>query len=103
MDSKFDVFIDEDLQDIVPGYLTNRNNELIELKKLLESKDLEGVKNIGHKLAGNAGGYGFDELGVFGRTMEDAAVNSDWNIIEECIEKIEHYISNVNVVYKQAG
>ena len=75
----------EVLKSLIPDYLANRKNELQELKQLLKQGKLVEIKKIGHKLAGNAGGYGLHELGQIGAKIEESQT------IEEVQTNINHY------------
>jgi HPt (histidine-containing phosphotransfer) domain-containing protein len=96
---KFTVEIDEDLEEIVPIFLDNRNKEIILLKQHLADKAINEIQTIGHKLAGNAGSYGFDALGEVGAKLEDASKSENWETIETCINQIENYMAGVEVKF----
>lgn len=98
--SEFTIEIDEDLEDIVPGFLENRKKDLVELQKFLNNKDLSEIEKIGHKVSGSSGGYGFHDLGLIAKEMEKLAMENTIDGIGELIEKFESYITNVKVKYK---
>jgi len=80
---KWTVTVDEDLQDLIPGYLENRRKDAEELQKALARSDFEVIRVLGHKMKGSGGGYGFDEISEIGRALEDAAKQSQAGKIRE--------------------
>ncbi|MBF0588958.1 MAG: Hpt domain-containing protein [Magnetococcales bacterium] len=93
------VYPDEDLEDIVPGYLKNRHTEIPELRKALADRDFDTLRMLSHRMKGSGAGYGFDGITDIGREMELAAANNDSAGIEEQIAALENYLSRVDVVF----
>lgn len=83
---------DARMADLVPGYLSNRRKELLELKRMLETSEFEGIERIGHKLKGNALSYGFPNLGLLGSALEAAANAKDPAKSRELISEIETFL-----------
>ncbi len=98
--NKFEVTVDVDLEDIIPAFLKNRNDDIEKLKELVSLKDLKSIEVIAHKLAGNAGGYGFVELGEVGRRMESAAQSEDLQVISDEFENYKNYMLNLEIKYE---
>lgn len=99
MGTPFTVKIDKDLEELIPNFLEGRRKELAVLKKALADKDFETLKSIGHKLKGNAPGYGFELLGVHGAALEIAGRDHKLDDAKASIEKIIDYVENVRVVF----
>lgn len=95
---KFIVIIEEDLQDLFPGYLENRRKDVEELHRALERSDFEAIRVLGHKMKGSGGGYGFDEISEIGHALEDAAKQSQAGIIQDQIRRLRHYLDHVEVI-----
>lgn len=66
-----------EIRELIPGYLENRFKEHELLCQLVSDGNLNEVNKIGHKLAGNAGSYGLDELGTVGEKLEYASNLAD--------------------------
>ncbi|MBL6991316.1 MAG: Hpt domain-containing protein [Bacteriovoracaceae bacterium] len=98
-DKKFIIEIDSDIKELIPDYLENRAKEIVQLSKATSTQDFALLETIGHKLAGNAGGYGFDDLGVLGLALENAAIAHNMALIEIEVLKIKHYVENVEVKF----
>ena len=90
--------VDEDLRDLLPGYLTNRKKELVTLRQALEQGDFQVIENIGHKLRGNAESYGFTELGTWGAKLESLSKTRDFGSIPKVIDLIEAYLNEVRLL-----
>jgi HPt (histidine-containing phosphotransfer) domain-containing protein len=95
----FIIEVDNELEEIVPNFLKNREKDLIELKNLLASDDIEGIEKIGHKVAGSSGGYGFHELGKICKELELKAMDKDSAPLGGLIQQYEDYITHLEVKY----
>ena len=51
------VYIDQGLEDIVPGFLENRRRDVQTLETALQQNDLKTICVIGHRMKGDGGGY----------------------------------------------
>ncbi len=91
---------DEDLEDIIPGYLENRHKELPELRDALAKSDFDTLRVLSHRMKGSGAGYGFDGITDIGREMETAALANDAGGVGAQIDALENYLSRVEVVYQ---
>lgn len=89
--------IDPDIFEIAVQFLQNRKNEQTVFREAIAKRDVGVVQTLGHRLKGNAGGYGFDELGELGAQLEQAAKNGDWPTIESLVNKINEYVLNADI------
>jgi len=96
---KIIVQCDPDLEDLIPGYMSNRNKDIIALRTCLTVGDFEKIRTIGHSMKGSGGGYGFDTITDLGEQIEDAALASDTSEIDQAVQKLEDYVNRVKVVY----
>ncbi len=74
-------------QKYISTFIEKRND----LQAAWDNKDIAQLHGLLHKLAGSAGGYGFDNLGALSRqgmelTNEDKIV--DYKTLEKCYHKI---------------
>lgn len=93
--------IDDELQDIIPGYLENRRRDVSAVLSALERGDFELIRNIGHKMKGTGGGYGFDRITDIGRHIEEAAKIKHHEEISRQVEMLKLYLEQVKVVYQK--
>lgn len=94
------ITIDKDLEDLVPTYLETRKKELIKLRELFSQEALSEITAIAHKLAGNAGGYGFQELTDIGRRMEAAGRANEKEKVGIEIENVGNYLEQIDVKFE---
>nr|CRH06259.1 Conserved protein of unknown function. Containing Hpt domain [Candidatus Magnetococcus massalia] len=100
MTTPIPVVIDQDLEDIVPGYLENRQKDIKDLNKALEEGDFQTASVLGHRMKGSGAGYGFDEITEIGKTIELAAKASDSSAIAEGVSRLVDYLERVEISYE---
>ena len=97
------VKIDEDLFDLIPGYLKNRQQDIESLHNCLVQGDFESIRITGHSMKGSGGGYGFDEITEIGRLIEKFATEENGLAIAEVLNRLADYLANVEVVRDVGG
>lgn len=95
-----DVRVDKGLQELVPGYLTNRRTDVNNLRKAAEDNDYETIRILGHTMKGSGGGYGFDAVTEIGGQLEKAAMDHDHEECRKMITKLSEYLDFVRVTYE---
>ena len=93
------VHVDNDLADLIPGYMANRKKDIIAILDALEKKDLETIRILGHSMKGSGGGYGFETITEIGMLMEKAAKEGRYESISLQVKRLEDYLRQVEVVY----
>ena len=93
------VYVDADLEDLVPEFLEHRHADIEAIPALLAEGNLAEVQRLGHSMKGSGGGYGFDEVTRIGGQIEEAAKVNDTEAIRQLGKELETYISSVKVVY----
>ncbi|BBH52032.1 Hpt domain-containing protein [Fluviispira sanaruensis] len=100
MGKKNSLVLDKDFEEIIPEFLIKRKSDIAMIRKALEEQNFSLIESLGHKLKGTCGSYGFKELSVLGKKIEDAAkIKKEPNILKS-IEKIENYIANVDIKFE---
>ncbi len=100
-DEKIIINIDADLEELIPGFLENRDADLGTLKSDLNILEFANIKSIGHSLKGVGGGYGFERISEIGAELEQAAAQEDINIISDLLESYEDYLARIEIVYQE--
>ncbi|MCP5008279.1 MAG: Hpt domain-containing protein [Planctomycetes bacterium] len=98
------VYVDPDLEDLIPEFLEKRRKDIANITKLLateEPKSMEEIRKLGHSMKGSGGGYGFDEISRIGEAIGNAAKNSDKNEIDRLNTALSRYVSVVKVSTRQ--
>ena len=96
---KLNVSIDKELEELIPGYLNNRKNEVRQLADCLAEGNFEGIRFIAHGLKGTGSGYGFDFISELGSELENKALEVDVEKLSEYIEDLSYFLENVEVIY----
>ncbi len=96
---KIIVHVDEEIKDLIPGFLENRRKDVIALNEALAKDDHETIRILGHKLKGTGGGYGFDLITDLGQSIEEAAKEENNDEIQKRIHELTHFLENVEVIY----
>jgi len=94
------VRITRDLEDIVPIFLANRRKDLQTLRDALAAQDFMTIHTLGHRMKGDGGGYGFDQISMIGAVMELAAKRQDHQALELHIAELEDFLKRIEVVYQ---
>jgi len=94
------VQVDPDIADLVPGFLENRQRDVVKATEALEQNDFSALVLLGHTMKGAGAGYGFDEISVIGGSMETAAKLADGPTVRLTIERLKRYLACVEVRYE---
>ncbi len=94
------VKVDIDLEDLVPGYLENRREDIDSILGDLEKADFESVRITGHSMKGSGGGYGFDRISDIGKIIEISAKEKNAEEIKKQVQELASYLDRVEVVYE---
>jgi HPt (histidine-containing phosphotransfer) domain-containing protein len=95
------LYIDQALEEIIPGFLENRRREVQTLETELQENNLAQIQIIGHRLKGDGGGYGFDAISTIGAALEQAAAREDRGEIRRHIAELIDFLARVTVVYRR--
>ncbi|SPP63058.1 Hpt domain-containing protein [Nitrospira lenta] len=94
------VYIDPDLEDIIPTFLANRQKDLQTLRTAIAAKDFETIGILGHRMRGDGGGYGFNAISDIGGIMELAAGRRDEPAIRRQTTALEDFLARVHIIYR---
>lgn len=94
---KIVITIDPDLMDLIPGFLSNRRNEVESMRAAVMHNDLAEVLRISHIVKGVSGGYGFFEMGQIGAAIHTAAQAADSQAAATAIEALAAHLAAIEV------
>jgi len=86
--------VDADLRDLVPGFLEHKRADTGKIRTAIESGDYATISQIGHKMKGEGGSYGFDAVTEMGATLA-----KDLETARHTLQAITEYLESVDVVY----
>ena len=95
------ITIDQDLEEIVPGFLENRRKDVASLETAMQENDLKTVRLLGHRMKGDGGGYGFQEISAIGDALEQAAIRGDRIVIQRQTATLVEFLAQVEVRYRR--
>jgi HPt (histidine-containing phosphotransfer) domain-containing protein len=90
---------DEDLKEILPGYLKKRMAEIVLLQQLFANKDYPAIRIIAHNIKGTALSYGLQGAGDIAALLEDSIKNQDYPASFVHFKSLLHYFHNLEVIY----
>ena len=97
---KLTVYIDSDIEDLIPGFLENRHKDVQSVLKALDKGDYEAIRYLGHIMKGAGGGYGFDTISEIGEALEQAAGHRDSRSIRRMVNQLTEYLERIEVVFQ---
>jgi HPt (histidine-containing phosphotransfer) domain-containing protein len=95
------LYIDQELEEIIPGFLENRRGDVKTIEAALQENNLSEIQMIGHRLKGDGGGYGFDTISAIGAALEQAATREDRPAIRRLATELIDFLARVFVVYRR--
>ena len=98
---KITVYVDPDLKELVPRFLVNRRKDTAALDAAMAHNDLNTVRLLGHRMKGDGGGFGFEEISRIGEALEQAAIREDRAVIRQQTAALAEFLSLVDVVYRK--
>lgn len=101
MNGEHVVYVDADLENLIPDFLDNRRKDIELIKQLLGAKDYDEIKRIGHSMKGAGGGYGFDEISRIGKEIEEAAKSGNPEEITKWVNYLNDYLNKVKIVLQE--
>ncbi|BCR03847.1 hypothetical protein DESUT3_09160 [Desulfuromonas versatilis] len=99
---KIIVHVHPDLEDLVPGFLAHRREDLGTLRAALERGDYAAIRRLAHTMKGVGGGYGFAPFSSIGLQLQQAAEKRDAAGIERGLAALADYLERVEVVFDPA-
>lgn len=91
------VYVDPDLEDLIPSFLESRRKEIGIIRECILVSNLEEAQRLGHGMKGAGAGYGFPEISAIGARIEEAAKNNDTAILELSLDMLDEYLSVVEI------
>lgn len=91
--------VDEDLKELMPGYLLSRRGDVVRIAELLEAGDFDSLWTIGHKLHGSGGGFGLDFITETGARLEKAAKARDKSALKAEAAGLKDFLDSVEIEF----
>ena len=94
----YQIKIAPDMRELAECFIENRKKDIVKIDTFLKKNDYSAIQTIGHNLAGNAGTYGFSDLGEIGRRIEAMAIEKKKEEIVVTLEEIKDFVGNVKLI-----
>lgn len=94
------IYIDSELKDLIPSFLTNRLEDIKAIQSAIAKSDFDTIRMIGHNLKGIGSSYGFDDITVLGKALETASQCKDMRDIRLLTQKIIDFLENIEIIYQ---
>jgi HPt (histidine-containing phosphotransfer) domain-containing protein len=95
---EIEVKIDNEISELILGFVERRRSEIWELRNLIKSGELEKIAEIGHKLKGSAGTYGVFYLSEIGKRLEEYGLLDLTAEVLAAIIDYELYLSRLRLL-----
>jgi len=89
---------DARLRAVIPAYLDNRREDVRAMLAALETLDYKTIGELGHKMSGTGGSYGFPQITEIGAAIQQAAKEQNTREIRSCVAELSRYLHHVEVV-----
>ena len=97
------VEVDEDLSDLVPGFLTHKRAEVATIFEAVTRRDYAAIGSLAHRIKGDGGSYGFNSMTEMGRSLEHAAAMHDDGAVTALARQLLSYLDHVEVVLQPSS
>jgi PAS domain S-box-containing protein len=94
------VHVDQDLSDLIPGFLARKRDDASAVLDAVERGDSEALARLGHKMKGEGGSYGLDAITDIGREIEQAGKDGDLNAARRRCRELTDFLERLQIVYR---
>jgi HPt (histidine-containing phosphotransfer) domain-containing protein len=94
------VAVDQDLSDLIPGFLAHKRTDIDTIFDAVTRRDYAEIGRIAHRVKGEGGSYGFDAITEIGRSLEHAAATRDGGGVTALARQLLSYLDHVEVVFQ---
>ena len=101
MEDAIIIQVDTDLEDLIPGFLQNRRNDLQLMQAASAAGDFAELRRLGHIMKGVGSGYGFTRITELGAEIEQAAASQEAAAIALLASQLENYLNRLTIVYEE--
>lgn len=91
--------IKKKLAPLIPGFLENRQRDVMVLLGAVSQGDYEAIQGVGHSLKGVGGAFGFDPITDLGATIESLARAGNSEGIKVATARLADYLDRLEVVF----
>jgi HPt (histidine-containing phosphotransfer) domain-containing protein len=97
---KLVVRIDRDLSDLIPGFMARKRQDVDVIRTAADASNHVALGELGHKIKGEGGSYGFDGISKIGTKLELAAKAQDPIEARRQADRLLEYLDSVEIIYE---
>ena len=100
MSDRVIVEVDEDLSDLIPGFLARKRADVASIFDAVGRRDYEEISRVAHRIKGEGGSYGFDAMSEMGRSLQHASALRDDGAVTTLARQLLNYLDHLEVVFQ---
>jgi len=94
------VEVDEDLSELIPGFLTHKRADVVTIFDANARRDYAEISRIAHRIKGEGASYGFETMTEMGRSLEQAAAMRDDGAVAMLARQLLNYMDRLEIVFQ---
>jgi len=94
------VFIEEDLEELIPNFFKNREKEIFSLSKAIDLEHYSQMTEIAHALKGTSGSYGFQYMYTLAKEIEFAAKENNLDLVKTKLTELKIHYHNIEIIFQ---
>ena len=94
------VHVDADLEDLLPAFLQDWEEEVRAMREALEKNNYETIRKMGHDMKGIGGSCGLDDITDMGSGLAEGAKAMDQESIRKNLDTLSGYLERIEFVYE---
>ena len=87
----------------IPAYLQSCRQHVVTMLDALGRTDFKTMTDLGHRISGSGGMFGFETITNIGIALEDAAMISDGVASGKLVDALSRYLDSVEIVPSHPG
>ncbi len=84
--------------DLIPGFLSNRRQDVITMLEALDRRDFKSIEGLGHDMKGVGASYGFQAITDIGAALEHAGATADFAAARLWLDDLADFLDGVEMV-----
>jgi CheY-like chemotaxis protein len=95
---KLSTLVKTSVKDLIPAYLNNCRQNVIDMGEALDRVDFETVTILGHNMSGSGAMFGFQPITDYGAALQLAAESSDATASRKHIGELSIYLDQLKAI-----
>jgi HPt (histidine-containing phosphotransfer) domain-containing protein len=100
MQDRVIVEVDEDLSDLIPGFMTHKRADIAAIFNAVARRDYGEIAGLAHRIKGEGGSYGFEAMTTIARSIELACAARDDGEVVTLARQLLSYLDRLEIVFQ---